>query len=118
MVAKHIFSPYHFQSKGRYGFAVDMNSEYVIIGSPGYDELGLIEIHQLVNNEWTKVHSISNPENVKESYFGSSVSIDKDHLIIGNYNGEKSQIFRIHNDTVQLKQTLNQPNDKQEGKFG
>ena len=43
---KQIFSPYQFQSKGRYGYAVDMNSEYLIIGSPGYDELGFIEIHQ------------------------------------------------------------------------
>ena len=91
---KQIFSPYQFQSKGRYGYAVDMNSEYLIIGSPGYDELGFTEIHQLVNDDWKKVYSISNPENIKESFFGSSVTIDNDHLIIGNYNGEKSQTIQ------------------------
>ena len=115
---KQIFSPYQFQSKGRYGYAVDMNSEYLIIGSPGYDELGFTEIHQLVNDDWKKVYSISNPENIKESFFGSSVTIDNDHLIIGNYNGEKSQVYQIDDGTFQLKQTLNPPNDKHDGKFG
>ena len=103
---KHIFSPYHYQNKGRYGFAVDLTSNYAIIGSPGYDEQGLVDIYQLVNNKWEKISSISNPESVNESYFGSSISMDDDYLIIGNYNGEKSRIYQIHNDSVELKQTL------------
>ena len=115
---KHIFSSYHYQSKGRYGFAVDLTSNYTIIGSPGYDEQGLVDIYQLVNNKWEKISSISNPERVKESYFGSSVSMDDDYLIIGNYNGEKSRIYQIHNDSVELKQTLYGPDGNQDGKFG
>jgi len=115
---KHIFSPYHYQNKGRYGFAVDLTSNYAIIGSPGYDEQGLVDIYQLVNNKWEKISSISNPESVNESYFGSSISMDDDYLIIGNYNGEKSRIYQIHNDSVELKQTLYRPDVNQDGKFG
>ena len=72
----------------------------------------------LSKNFGDKISSISNPESVKESYFGSSVSMDDEYLIIGNYNGEKSRIYQIHNDSVELKQTLYGPDGNQDGKFG
>ena len=39
-------------------------------------------------------------------------------MLIGDYNGERSYIYRIQNDTYSLKQTFESPDLDNEGKFG
>jgi hypothetical protein len=39
----HVFSPYYYQSNGRFGFSVELSGEYAIIGSPGYDKRDLLK---------------------------------------------------------------------------
>jgi len=113
----HVFSPYYYQSNGRFGFSVELAGKYAIIGSPGFDKKGFIEIHQFENESWEKVTKISNPEDEVGTYFGADVSMSGDEILIGNYNGEKSYVFTLENDSINLKHTLQSP-ENSEGKFG
>ena len=115
---KHVFKAEKYQSKGRYGFSVKLAEDRAIIGYPGYNSYGYVEIHALNNGTWYKSIEIMNPNEIKGSYFGSAISILNDRLLIGDYNGERSYIYRIQNDTYSLKQTFESPDLDNEGKFG
>ena len=115
---QHVFKPYNYQSKGRFGYAVKLTGDYAVIGSPGYDQIGYIEIHKFSDGKWEKVKTISNPGDEKESYFGASIAIDGKTVAVGNYNGEKSFIYYTDDfQTFTLKQTLESPWNGT-GKFG
>ena len=113
----HVFSPNYFQSEGRFGFSVDLNGDYAVISSPGFNNIGIVEIHRKSDETWERIISISNPDPVDESYFGADVSISGDEILIGNYNGEKSYVFHLENDLITLKHKL-QSSENFEGIFG
>ncbi|MBT3479682.1 MAG: choice-of-anchor B family protein [Candidatus Marinimicrobia bacterium] len=117
-IESHVFSPYNYQSKGRFGFSVELTDEYAIIGSPGFDQKGFIEIHKFENNSWKKVKTIDNPEDVTGTYFGASIAMKSNQIAVGNFNGEKSYIYSTEDFiTFSLSQTLESP-ISHEGKFG
>ncbi len=115
---EYVFSPYRYQSKGRHGFAVDLVGNYAVIGSPGFDQTGHVEVHQLKDGNWEKIQTISNPESVVESYFGASVSLNNNKLLIGNYNGEKAYVYSAADKVFTIDQTIVSPDQSREGKFG
>ena len=115
---KNVFTSIKYQSKGRYGFSIDISSKYLVIGSPGFNEHGFVDIFYRSNNDWERLASISNPENINESYFGSALSIYEDNILIGNYNGEKSHIYQISNLSPKLIKSLIPPQNIAFGKFG
>ena len=115
---KNVFTPTKYQSKARYGYSVDISGKYLIIGSPGFDDKGFVDIFYRSNNNWERLSSISNPDNIKKSYFGSAVSVNKDHILVGNYNGEKSYIYQINDLSLKLIKSLIAPNKIAYGKFG
>ena len=115
---KHVFKAEKYQSKGRYGFSVKLAEDRAIIGYPGYNSYGSVEIHALNNGSWYKSKEIMNPNEIKGSYFGSAISILNDRLLIGDYNGERSYMYHIQNNSYSLKQTFESPDLDNEGKFG
>ena len=90
----------------------------MVIGSPGFNEHGFVDSFYRSNNDWERLASISNPENINESYFGSALSIYEDNILIGNYNGEKSHIYQISNLSPKLIKSLIPPQNIAFGKFG
>lgn len=115
---QHVFSPYNYQSNGRFGFSVELRDNYAIIGSPGYDQKGFIEIHKFENSSWEKVTKISNHEDEIGTYFGASIAMDKNKIIVGNFNGEKSFVYSTENfQSFLLDQIIESPISGN-GKFG
>jgi len=114
----HVFSPYNYQSKGRFGFSVELSGEYAIIGSPGYDQKGLVEVHQYENNSWEKVKTIFNPEDEVGSYFGASIGMNKNKIVVGNFNDERAFVYSISENEFSLIRTIVSPDQTNEGKFG
>ena len=114
----HVFSPYYYQSNGRFGFSVELAGNYAIIGSPGFDKKGFIEIYQFENDSWEKVTKISNPEDEVGTYFGASIAMENNQIAVGNFNGEKSFIYSTEDfNTFSLSQTIESPSSH-DGKFG
>jgi choice-of-anchor B domain-containing protein len=114
----HVFSPYYYQSNGRFGFSVELAGNYAIIGSPGYDQKGFVEVHQFENDSWEKVKTIFNPEDEVGSYFGASIGINKNKIVVGNFNGERAFIYSISENEFSLIRTILSPEQTNEGKFG
>ena len=115
---KHIFTAEKYQSKGRYGYAVELSDNGAIIGYPGYNSYGAFDIYQFENESWVKKTEVTNPNETKESYFASSISLNSDDLIVGDYNGERSYLYKIKDDSYSLIQTIDSPDIGIEGKFG
>ncbi|MEA1882499.1 MAG: choice-of-anchor B family protein, partial [Candidatus Marinimicrobia bacterium] len=114
----HIFMPNNNQSGSRFGFSVDLSDDYIIIGAPGYDEKGLVELYKINDDSWENLLTISNPDGIIESYFGAAISIENDKILIGNFNGEKSFLFSKGSGDFVLKSALASPSKNRDGKFG
>jgi choice-of-anchor B domain-containing protein len=115
---KHVFTAEKYQSKGRYGYSVKLSDDRAIIGYPGYNSYGSFDIYQLENDAWSKKAEVINPNEVKGSYFASAISMHDEHLLVGDYNGERSYLYEIKNDNYSLIQTFESPDLLNEGKFG
>ena len=115
---KHTFTAEKYQSKGRYGYAVELSDNRAIIGYPGYNSYGAFDIYQFENESWIKKTEVINPNETNGSYFASSISLNNEDLIVGDYNGERSYLFKIKDDTYSLIQTFDSPDISNEGKFG
>jgi len=115
---KHVFTAEKYQSKGRYGYSVKLSDDRAIIGYPGYNSYGSFDIYQLENGAWSKKAEVINPNEVKGSYFASAISMHDEHLLVGDYNGERSYLYEIKNDNYSLIQTFESPDLLNEGKFG
>ena len=115
---KHVFTAKKYQSKGRYGYSVKLSDDRAIIGYPGYNSYGSFDIYQLENGAWSKKAEVINPNEVKGSYFASAISMHDEHLLVGDYNGERSYLYEIKNDNYSLIQTFESPDLDNEGKFG
>ncbi len=114
---KQVLTPDRYQTKGRFGFSVSINGNKAAIGYPGYDEKGLIEIYNLDGDTWSKIQTIHNPDDMKETFFGNDIAFDGDHLIAGHYNGEKAFLYVNEGQSFTLKHGIESPKSD-EGKFG
>lgn len=115
---KRTFKAEKYQSKGRYGYSVELSDKNAIIGYPGYNSYGAFDIYQLENKSWIKKAEVINPNESKGSYFASSISIFEDNLLVGDYNGEKSYLFKMIDNDYSLIQIFDSPDIINEGKFG
>jgi len=115
---KRTFKAEKYQSKGRYGYSVELSDKSAIIGYPGYNSYGAFDIYQLENESWIKKAEVINPNESKGSYFASSISIFEDNLLVGDYNGEKSYLFKMIDNDYSLIQIFDSPDIINEGKFG
>ena len=115
---KRTFKAEKYQSKGRYGYSVELSDNKAIIGYPGYNSYGAFDIYQLENKSWIKKAEVINPNESKGSYFASSISIFEDNLLVGDYNGEKSYLFKMIDNDYSLIQIFDSPDIINEGKFG
>jgi len=114
---KQALTPDRYQSKGRFGFSVSIHGNILAVGYPGYDQKGLITIYHLNGDSWSKKQTLTNPDEVVESYFGSDIALEDNYLVTGHYNGEKAFLYINDGQSFNLKNGIESP-VADEGKFG
>lgn len=71
-----------------FGYSVDISGIYAVVGTP-YDKIGnnsvqgSAYIFKKIDGIWIQQDKISSSDGASEDYFGSSVSIDGDYIVIG-----------------------------------
>ena len=103
---------------GMFGYSVAIKNDTAIIGSPG-DNLntGSVYVFTRTENTWTQQEKISALDSEYNDYFGHSVSIDNDYLIIGawgdnNYGPQSGSAYVfIRNDSTWAQQAKLIPSD-------
>jgi len=115
---KHIFTADKYQSKGRYGYSVNLTEDKAIIGYPGFNDNGSFEVYLEKNDKWIKKAEVLNPKEESGSFFASSLSLSNQYLLVGNYNGESSYLYEIEDNNYSLIQSFKSPDFSNEGKFG
>ena len=79
--------------KGRFGNAVNIFSDYIIVGAyieTGY--LGAAYIFQKIDGIWQQITKLTSPDEQKYSYFGYSVDINNDFAVVGAYGTKMNEI--------------------------
>jgi hypothetical protein len=67
--------------EGRFGYAVDIHGDYLIISDPGNGTLeGFVYIYKKNGGSWTRIHKFSSGY----KYFGDAVSIYNDNALVGS----------------------------------
>ena len=113
-----VFSPAKLQSRGAFGFAVELDSNFAYIGYPGFNSRGEVQVFSLHSSQWQYHTSLFDKEATDQSYFGASISVNDSKLLIGNFNGERVSYFsRDSSDSFQFQQSLS-PENLPGSKFG
>ena len=121
-IQTQVLTPNKVQSNGRFCFSIALNDDMAVIGMPGYDNLGHIEVFNLNHGtgqfgEWEYIETISNPKNSKGSYFGASMAMDDSEVVIGDYNNESVHIYSYDTSGLTHKQSIESPGNM-DHKFG
>ena len=117
-VSRQVFSPKKLQSKGRFGFSVKISDSKVFIGYPGYDQKGEVQVFDQGNYQWELKQTIAIDESEEGLFFGASLSINKDQLMIGNFNGEKVFSYRLSDKNSYEQNQIMAPQNLPGSKFG
>jgi hypothetical protein len=76
-----------------YGFSLSVSNNFLVVGTPYNDEgsnsnQGLAVIYQLKNGTWSVMQRIIDETNNSSNYFGCSVSISGNYIIVGSYGND------------------------------
>ena len=72
-----------------YGSALDIDGDYAVVGSYGFQKnTGLAIVLHYDGTSWTQVAELSAKDQDKYEYFGNSVSIEGDHIVIGAHESD------------------------------
>ena len=85
-----------------FGQSVSISGEYAIVGSylNNYP-LGAAYLYKKINDQWFETEKIQASDSINTQYFGSSVFINGDYMIISanhNYNNSSGSTYIYHND--------------------
>ena len=85
----------------------------MIIGYPGFDNIGNIQIYSLSNGKREHYKTINSPNTSEGDFFGSSIDIANDQLAVGSFNGEVVYLYEFNIDgTIQFSKKLSTNNIK------
>jgi len=75
-----------------FGYSVDMTDDTIVIGSPYDDSVnnnaGAISIFNLINGSWVHTSKITDPNGMANDFFGKSLAVTDNHIIIGAPNND------------------------------
>ena len=128
---QRIFSPYPLPGDD-FGYSLDHNDNFMVIGSPGYDDgHGSAFIFKKDEERWVFMKMLSNPnikDNERPQKFGYNVALNNDIVTISTpfFNDGMVHIFNINSDnlnpihTVDVRKLGDVPGCYEEGptKFG
>lgn len=71
-------------SSDEYGYSVAIDGNYFIVGAPGENnDKGAVYIYNYNGTTWSQVQKITASDGVDDDFFGKSVSIKGDYIIVG-----------------------------------
>ena len=73
--------------KQYFGHAISIDSNYLVVGSPGYLSKGKVEVFKYVDSNWVRKAELSPSEGSNSAGFSYSVSISGNTIIVGAYSG-------------------------------
>lgn len=77
-----------------FGFSVAISGDYAVVGASGDDDAGpscgSIYVFQRTGSDWTEVAKLTALDGASGDYFGSSVSISGDYIVVGAYGNDDS----------------------------
>lgn len=78
------------QAEDHFGYAVAMNNDYAVVGTPygdvgpaGKIDQGSAYVFQRNGNSWTQVSKLTDADGHSWDFFGTSVAISGDYIIVG-----------------------------------
>ncbi|GGG54082.1 T9SS type A sorting domain-containing protein [Epilithonimonas arachidiradicis] len=91
---------------GNFGIGVSLYGDYLVIGASGVNNnAGKIYIYKKNNSgDWIFHQSLTSSDNFENSYFGNSVSVSGNELVVGAYtevntgNPSMAYIFKLNDD--------------------
>ncbi|MFC1759831.1 hypothetical protein ACFL2H_13870, partial [Planctomycetota bacterium] len=117
----------------RFGAALAMDNSFLVVGSPGrnrrFDQAfdsGLIHVFDVSTEEPTPIASIENPDPVLRDYFGATVAISGNTVVIGapgdsrqsSQNFGKAYVFQITDGGVLQIAKIENPTPQNTDRFG
>jgi len=110
---------------GAFGWSIDANDEFVLITEPGNRFVNPIPNGSVYvyNHEYELVETLHSPDHQKRTYFGISVAISGDHIVVGEHwasvdGHEKAGRAHIYDTDWNLVATLQSPTPEDNGEFG
>jgi hypothetical protein len=67
-----------------FGWSVSISKDRAVVGDPGYDERGQVEIYQFNGTDWLRAGRLNPLDNYPATDFGFDVLIDNDLLIVSS----------------------------------
>ena len=97
------YSAYDFET--RFGSSVSIDGDYCVVGAPGQiisnDTCkGKAVIFQYENGYWSETATLTASDGAAFNYFGASVSISEDNIVVGAYgnNNGQGKAYVFHKD--------------------
>jgi hypothetical protein len=118
------------EASGYFGHSVSLDGDNVLIGALGKDSSGLSKAGStyLFNTSGTLLRTYDSPNAEPNGYFGWSVSLDGDNVLIGAYKEDgggvsgsgRAYVYSISETKLRnrLLDTLESPNPNSNGNFG
>lgn len=115
-----------------FGYSVSMFGDYAIVGAEGTNTgAGSVYVFKNESGTWTQIQKLNASDGSSQDYFGHSVSIYADHIIVGavgdseDLNGSSymkhagsAYIFRNSSDTWTQLQKISPSDRNEEDRFG
>jgi len=126
-VQRHCLEPEEPDIGGRFGIDVDIFNNYVIVGAYiGFNYYGAVYVFQKHEGGWNQIELIQSPSEDNFSYFGYSVCINDQYLVVGSkcekLNGIANvgavYVYRRNENSWELMPKLIEPDLKEDDKFG
>lgn len=87
-----------------FGYSVSISGDYAVVGAFGDDELGTdagaVYIYKRDNDVWVKQAKLTAPDGNDDDFFGESVSISDDLLIIGASGDDENGSDIIYDEMI------------------
>lgn len=84
-VMESLHSLVSLSSNDRFGYSVDLDKNWAIVGSPGYNnDQGCVYIFKKVDNDWEYYQTIYASDKQEEYQFGYSVALSDGYLAVGS----------------------------------
>lgn len=88
-----------------FGRSVAISGEYLVVGAYGHDESGVnsgaVYVFRRSGEEWKMQEKVKAPDMTALDYFGWSVAIDGDNLVVGAYRADEKRgavyVFNLQN---------------------
>ena len=91
-VAKSLPTKYLNNNKDFYGRSVSIDGDYAVVGSNTYDNIGCAYVLHYDGTNWSQIAILNSSDGTEDDYFGYSVSISGNNIVVGAYQDDDNGI--------------------------